>query len=120
MPMAQVLVVDDDASIRFLVREELTLEGHGVRTAEDGLAGLRAVGESVPDVVILDLKMPGMGGLEVLQRLKASQPQLPVLLFTAYGDCRKEAEILGADAYIVKSANLQPLKDAIRALGVTR
>ena len=111
--MAQVLVVDDDDSIRFLVREELSLDGHSVRTAPDGLSGLRAVRESTPDVVVLDVKMPGMGGLEVLRVLKAAHPALPVLLFTAYGDYRAEAEALGADAYFVKSANLAPLKEAI-------
>lgn len=112
--MAQVLVIDDDASIRFLVREELALDGHRVTTAEDGLTGLRAAEEVLPDVVILDLKMPGMGGLEVLRRLKSAHPCLPVFLFTAYGDFRDDASGSGADGYFIKSPNLEPLKEAVR------
>jgi two-component system, response regulator, stage 0 sporulation protein F len=112
--MAHVLVVDDDDSIRFLLREELLTDGHTVRTAADGSAGLTAVGESLPDVVVLDIKMPGISGLEVLGRLKKEYPRLPVLLMTAYGDYRSEAANLGADGYFVKSPNLEALKDAIR------
>ncbi len=112
--MASILVIDDDESIRFLVQEELSLEGHAVRTAADGCAGLEAVQADPPDAVILDLKMPGLGGLEVLQRLKALCPELPVFLFTAYSDYRAEARALGADGYFVKTPDLDPIKEAIR------
>jgi two-component system response regulator (stage 0 sporulation protein F) len=112
--MAQVLFIDDDESIRFLVQEELSLEGHRVRVAQDGWVGLRAVEDSPPDVVIVDIRMPGLGGLEVLRRLKASHPGLPVFLFTAYSDFRDEALGLGADGYFIKSPDMSRLKDAIR------
>lgn len=114
--MAHILVIDDDDSIRLLVQEELALEGHAVRLAADGWAGLRAAAEAPPDLVLLDVKMPGLGGLEVLQRLKTAQPSLPVLLFTAYSGFGQEAARLGADGCFVKSADLRPLKSAIRAL----
>ncbi|MHB8763022.1 MAG: response regulator [Deferrisomatales bacterium] len=112
--MAHVLLIDDDEGIRFLVKEELTLEGHEVRTAADGWQGLRAVAESAPDVVILDVKMPGLGGLEVLRRLKAADPRLPVFLFTAYSDYADAAQEHGADGYFVKSADLSRVKRAVR------
>ncbi len=112
--MAHVLFIDDDASIRFLVQEELALEGHRVRVADDGLGGLRAVEEACPDVVVVDIKMPGLGGLEVLRRLKAAHPEVPVFLFTAYSDYRDEAQGLGADGYFIKSPDMTRLKDAIR------
>lgn len=114
--MARILFVDDDESIRFLVQEELALEGHSVRVADDGWAGLQAVAEETPDVVILDIKMPGLGGLEVLRRLKASHPELPVFLFTAYSDYGADAHELGADGYFVKSPDLSRMKAAIARL----
>lgn len=112
--MAHVLFIDDDESIRFLVQEELRLDGHRVRVADDGWLGLRAVEDSRPDVVIVDIRMPGLGGLEVLQRLKAAHPHMPVFLFTAYSDFREEAVELGADGYFIKSPDLSRLKEAIR------
>jgi len=114
--MADILFIDDDESIRFLVQEELSLEGHAVRLAGDGSRGLQAVEDALPDVVVLDIKMPGLGGIEVLRRLKTSHPSLPVLLFTAYNDYADEARELGADGYLVKSPDLTSLKDAIRKL----
>ncbi len=114
--MADILFIDDDESIRFLVQEELSLEGHAVRLAGDGDRGLQAVEDALPDVVVLDIKMPGLGGIEVLRRLKASHPSLPVLMFTAYNDYVDEAREIGADGYLVKSPDLTPLKDAIRNL----
>jgi len=113
--MARLLVIDDDENIRFLLREEFTLAGHSVQSASDGPSGLEAARLNRPDLVILDLKMPGMGGLEVLARLKGTCPGVPVFLFTAYGDCRDQAKALGADAYIVKSCNLSPLTEAVFA-----
>ncbi|MDW7711390.1 MAG: response regulator [Deferrisomatales bacterium] len=115
--MAHILFIDDDESIRFLVQEELTLEGHRVRVADDGWDGLRAVEEACPDVVVVDIKMPGIGGLEVLRRLKETHPQIPVFLFTAYNDYRAEAIQLGADGYFIKSPDMSRLKNAI--FGVT-
>ena len=97
-----------------LLQEELALAGHSVRSAADGLAGLDAAEREHPDLVILDLKMPGMGGLEVLRRLKETQPSLPVLLFTAYGDFHEEARSLGADGYLVKSYDLSALADTVQ------
>ena len=114
--MADILFIDDDESIRFLVQEELSLEGHAVRLAGDGDRGLQAVEDALPDVVVLDIKMPGLGGIEVLRRLKAAHPFLPVVLFTAYNDYVDEAREIGADGYLVKSPDLTPLKDAIRNL----
>ncbi len=112
--MARILLIDDDESIRFLVREELVLDGHHVETAADGSSGLEAVRHRPPDLVILDLKMPGLGGLDVLARLKAARPRLPVILFTAFGPPPGEEAPPGADAYVVKSPDLEPLKRTVR------
>ena len=86
--MARLLVVDDDPSVRALVRDVLELEGHDVELAVDGYAALRAVAASRPDCVVLDVMMPGMDGHEVLARLRATTDglELPVVMLTAAAD----------------------------------
>ena len=86
--MARILVVDDDPSIRALVRDVLELEGHVVQVAVDGVAALRAVAAERPDCVVLDVMMPGMDGHEVLARLRAMPDglELPVVMLTAAAD----------------------------------
>ena len=68
--MAKVLVVDDEPAIRMLLQAILTQEGHDVDTAADGVEGLKSVQADLPDVVLLDLVMPGMDGIEVTRRLR--------------------------------------------------
>ena len=86
--MARILVVDDHPSVRALLRDVLELAGHVVRAAEDGYAALRAVAAERPDVVVLDVVMPGMDGHEVLARLRATSGglELPVVMLTASAD----------------------------------
>ena len=92
----------------------MSFDGHCVQVAGDGPTGLLLADQERPDLVILDLKMPGMDGLEVLRHLKAAHPDLPVFLFTAYNDYSQAALALGADGYFVKSPDLEPLRDGIR------
>ena len=86
--MARILVVDDDPSVRALLRDLLELEGHVVQSAEDGYAALRAVAAARPDCVVLDVTMPGMDGHEVLARLRGTTDglELPVVMLTAAVD----------------------------------
>jgi DNA-binding response OmpR family regulator len=86
--VARVLVVDDDPSVRALVRDVLELEGHVVELAVDGYAALRAAAAARPDAVVLDVLMPGMDGHEVLARLRATTDglELPVVMLTAAAD----------------------------------
>ena len=86
--MPVVLVVDDDPSVRALLREVLELEGHVVQVAPDGYAALRAVAAERPDCVVLDVVMPGMDGHEVLARLRATAGglELPVVMLTGAAD----------------------------------
>ena len=86
--MASILVVDDDASVRALLRDLLECEGHEVRTADDGFTALRAVSALRPDCVVLDVRMPGMDGHEVLALLRALDggASLPVVMLTAAAD----------------------------------
>ncbi|ABM61990.1 nitrogen regulation protein NR(I) [Halorhodospira halophila] len=83
---SQVWVVDDDRSIRWVLEKALRRSGHGVRTFESGDAALEALRREEPDVLITDLRMPGLGGHDLLQQVQASTPQLPVIVITAYSD----------------------------------
>jgi DNA-binding response OmpR family regulator len=86
--VARILVVDDEAGIRALLRDVLEEEGHEVLLAEDGYAGLRMAEAHRPDCVVLDVMMPGIDGHVVLQRLRASEGglDLPVVMLTAAAD----------------------------------
>ena len=104
--MPKILVIDDDASIRMLVCDVLEVEGYDVRSAEDGLAGLRAIDAERPDCVILDVMMPGIDGHHVLQRIRAADggPDLPVVMLTAAADDAQawRAWTEGVDYFLAK------------------
>ncbi len=102
--MAQILIVDDDAQLRESFRRLLAQEGHEVRTANSAEAGVRAVGEAVPDLVIMDVRLPGMDGLEGFRAMRAVEPRLAAIIMTAYGttDTAIEATRLGAFDYVLK------------------
>ena len=86
--MRKILVVDDDPSVRALVRDVLEVEGYAVELAEDGFAALRKIEQERPDCVVLDVMMPGMDGHAVLERIRAAEggPALPVVMLTAAAD----------------------------------
>jgi DNA-binding response OmpR family regulator len=112
--MKRILVVDDEEGIRQLYKEELEEEGYEVELAERGEEALEKLSRSKPDLVILDLRMPGMGGLEVLERIREQDKDLPVIICTAYGEFKSDLTTWASDAYIVKSADLTELKGVIR------
>jgi DNA-binding response OmpR family regulator len=118
--MALVLVVDDEEDIRELVRINLELDGHKVDTASDGTDALGQLDQCVPDVVILDVMMPGMDGWDVLAKIKsAGVPDLarvPVLMLTARTDDmdRIRGGIEGAIRYITKPFSLSDLREEVR------
>jgi CheY-like chemotaxis protein len=104
--MRKILVVDDDASVRALVRDVLEVEGYDVDVAEDGFAGLRRIEIDRPDCVVLDIMMPGMDGHGVLQRIRAAEggPTLPVVMLTAAADDSQawQAWSGGVDYFLAK------------------
>jgi DNA-binding response OmpR family regulator len=112
--MKRILVVDDEEGIRQLYKEELEDEGYEVELAERGEEALEKISKAKPDAVILDLRMPGMGGLEVLERIREQDKDLPVVICTAYGEYKSDLSTWASDAYIVKSADLTELKGVIR------
>jgi len=102
--MEQILIVDDDHQLRMSFERLLAAEGFEVRTASSGEAGIAAVREAAPDVVIMDVRMPGISGLEAYAAMREIEPRLPVIIMTAYGttDIAIEATKLGAFDYILK------------------
>lgn len=115
---APVLVVDDEASIVTYVRLGLELEGFSVVTAATGAEALVAWGRSRPCLVVLDVMLPDVDGLEVCRRIRAKDPGLPVLLLTALGQSEDVVRGLdsGADAYLPKPFKLQELLVRVQAL----
>lgn len=116
--VADVLVVDDEPGIRAVLASSLEFEGYAVRTAGDGRAGIAEVERERPDLVVLDVLMPGMDGLTACRRLRAAYPALPVLMLTARdltGD-RVAGLDAGADDYLAKPFELDELLARVRAL----
>jgi len=111
-----IMVVDDEESVRFLYREELEEDGYRVITAQDGEEALRKVKTDRPDLITLDIRMPGMDGIEVLHRIREIDKDIPVIMSTAYGEYRHDFNIWASDAYVIKTANLDELKRNIRRL----
>jgi two-component system response regulator MprA len=118
MPEAAILVVDDDAPIRRMLDRTLSAEGYAVETAADGGEALAAVERSTPDLVVLDVGMPGVDGLSVSRRLRAKGLAVPVLLLTARDSVPDRVAGLdaGADDYLVKPFATEELLARVRAL----
>lgn len=114
--MKKILVVDDEENILELYRDELVEEGYKVELAENGQAALSKFETFRPDLVTLDVMMPGMNGIEVLRRIREKNPSVPVLLLTAFGEFRQDFNTWASDAYIVKSSDVTELKQTIRKL----
>lgn len=109
-----ILVVDDEENIRFLYKEELTDEGYEVMLAGNAEEALEKIGRQRPDLITVDIKMPGMDGLEFLQKLKEEEKEIPVILCSAYGSYKQDFRVWASDAYVVKSADMSELKGAIK------
>jgi CheY-like chemotaxis protein len=112
--MKRILVADDEMSIRLLYSEELREDGYEVFTASNGKEALEIVGKEPLDLIILDIKMPEMNGIEVLRRIKEQHPNLPVLLSSAYSEYKQDFGTWASEEYLVKSSDLEDLKAAVR------
>ena len=119
---ARILVVDDEPSLAELLTMALSYEGWEVRSAGDGTAALRIAAEFGPDAVLLDVSLPDFDGVEVLRRLRADRPDLPVLFLTARDSAEDKAAGLraGADGYLTKPFSLEQVVGRLqRLVGVT-
>jgi len=112
--MATVLVVDDEKNIRTLYKKELEKEGYAVHTAEDAERAMEILDKEKIDVVILDIRLPGMHGIDALEKMIVKKRDLAVLLNTAYGEYKDDFLTWLAEDYIIKSSDLTQLKEKIR------
>lgn len=115
MPQAaNILVIEDEEPMRDLLSAELADEGYDVATAASGEEGLALFDARRPDLVILDIKMAGIGGMKTLELLRERTLDVPVLLFTAYPEYKQDFNAWASDDYVVKSSDMAPLKEKIR------
>jgi DNA-binding response OmpR family regulator len=114
---AHILIVEDEINLARLVELELSLEGYIVTVANDGLTGLTKARETPPDLLILDWMMPGITGIEICRRLRATGNKAPVILLTAKEDVGDRVAGLdaGADDYVIKPFKIEELLARVRA-----
>lgn len=114
--MSTILIIDDDDQLRTSFQKLLTEEGYSVQNAASGETGLELVKNKVPDLVILDMRLPGMNGFEVFQAIHKIEPKLPVIIMTAYGTTESaiKATKLGAFDYILKPFDIPDMLNFIR------
>src|SRR5574340_1075231 len=99
MDPARILVVDDDANLRWVLQTQLEQMGYAVNTAADGAAALEAIDKEPPALVLTDLKMPGMSGMELLEQIRRNHPEILVLIITAFGTIQSAVEAMRSGAY---------------------
>ncbi|WP_339295256.1 response regulator [Paenibacillus sp. FSL W7-1279] len=111
----KVLIVDDQNGIRILLVEVFSSEGYETFQAANGKAALEIVKMHAPDLVLLDMKIPGMDGLEILKHVKQMNPDIKVIMMTAYGelDMIKEATDLGALMHFTKPFDIDEMRQAV-------
>ncbi|PHR29022.1 MAG: two-component system response regulator [Desulfotalea sp.] len=114
--MKKILLVDDEPSIQIVYREEFEDEGYQVLSALSGEEGLKKFEFEQPDIVILDILMSGMNGIEVLRQMKMQRADIPVILSSAFQEFQRDISSWASEEYIVKSGNLDGLKKAVKRL----
>ncbi len=114
--MKTILVVEDDKNQLFLYEQELSLEGYRIITAKDGLEAIKKVREQSPDLIVMDINMPKMNGIESMSKILSEQRKIPIIINTAYSIYKDNFMSWSADAYIIKSSDLSELKNKINEL----
>lgn len=112
----KILVVDDQYGIRVLLCEILQKDGYQMFEAANGVQALKIVKEEELDLVLLDMKIPGMDGIEILKRIKEDKPEIGVIMMTAYGELNliNEAINLGAITHFAKPFDIDDIREVIR------
>ena len=111
--MSKVLIVDDEPHLRLLYETELRRAGYETMTASNAAQGLEFVETMKPDLVILDIRMAGMDGIEALQRIIERDNSIPVVLNTAFSSYKDNYLTWAADAYVTKSSDVAELVGAV-------
>lgn len=114
--MKTILVVDDTKYHLLLYERELSLEGYNIVTAKDGCEALKKVKEHSPDLIVMNIIMPKMDGIELMGRILSERKKIPVIINTAYKGYMDNFMSWAANAYIIKSSDLSELKNKIKEL----
>lgn len=121
MDAKRILVVDDQESMRSMLTDLLDMMGHQTLTAAGGTEALERMRDQAIDLVITDLNMPEMDGMELTKRIKSASPDVPVIVITGYGTFHTERQVIaaGADGYIPKPCTIHRVQETVNAaLGV--
>lgn len=114
--MKKIMFVDDEESIRLLYKEEFEEKGYAVSVAGSGPEAIELFDAFKPDLIVIDIKMPDMDGIELLNVLREKSRDVPAVLCTAYGEYKHNLETWSSDAYIVKSSRLEGLFEKVEEL----
>lgn len=112
----KIMLAEDDVVLRILFGEELQDEGYEVLTAGNGKEAIQRFEEGKPDLVILDIVMPVMDGIEAMNLLKERNGKVPIILHSSYSEYQMDPRIKGAAAFVIKSSDLTELKRKIREI----
>lgn len=114
--MKTILLVEDDKNQLLLYKQELSLEGYNIITVQDGQEAVKKVKEHTPDLIVMDINMPKMSGIESIGKILSEHKKIPIIINTAYSSYKDDFMSWSADAYIIKSSDLKELKDKIKEL----
>ncbi len=114
--MPKILIVEDEENLRELYAEDLEESGYSVEKAMNGKEAMDLVRKGGFDLVIMDIRMPEMDGIETLGKIITMEKKLPVIIYTAYSNYKSNFMTWTADAYLTKSSNLDELKNKIKEL----
>jgi len=118
--MTTILLVEDDKNQRLLYEQELSDDGYEVVTASNGKEAVEKVQKQLPDIVVMDINMPKMDGIEAMGRILSANKKVPVIINTAYSNYKDSFMSWAADAYVVKSSDLSELKAKIKGVLANR
>jgi two-component system, response regulator, stage 0 sporulation protein F len=112
----KILIVEDEEGLRLLYEEELKSDGYEVLSARNGKEAIQLLENDRPDLIILDIVMPVMDGMETLGRIVGKEKKIPIILNTSYAGYREDFMTWAADAYVTKSVDLDELKGKVKEL----
>lgn len=116
----KILSIDDEENIRLLLSCELEDEGYEVISLGDPQQAMKMIEDEQPDIIILDIKMPQLSGIELLKMIRDKYYDLPVILLSAYSSFKRDVAAMACDYYVVKSADLNELKKLIKKIFKTQ
>ncbi len=116
MTQKNILVVDDDMSVRTIFSSILRKEGYRVTAVKDGYEAIKAVNQESFNLALVDLRMPGLDGIQVLEKIKSTRPQTRVIIYTGFGSLEDETEAIskGATDYLTKPFSANELRVGVK------